>query len=105
MKQLQEIGTCPACQCSLMMYKTKNYKRFVKCDACGTSYPIPKRGKISNSALECSKSGFPLLIVERTNQPAYFWSDQPCFTCIDFDKCSNVKILVSEFEELQVYGY
>ncbi len=88
-----------------MMYKTNNYKRFVKCDACGVSYPIPKKGKISNSALECPKGSFPLLIVERANQPAYFWSDQPCFTCIDFDKCSKVKILVSEFKELQVYGY
>ena len=60
---------------------------------------------ICNSALECPKSSFPLLIVESTNQPAYFWSDQPCFTCIDFDKCSNVEILVWEFKELLVYGY
>ena len=105
LKQIQEIGTCPSCQCSLMIYKTNNYKRFVKCDACGASYPLPKKGKISNSALECPKGKFPLLIVERSNQPAYFWSDQPCFNCIDYDKCSEVKVLVSEFKELQVYGY
>ena len=105
MKKIEEIGECPGCLCSLNIYKTNNYKRFVKCDICGVSYPLPKRGKISNSALECPKNKFPLLIVERPNQTAYFWSDQPCFTCIDFDRCPVVKDLIAEFKELQVYGY
>ena len=105
MKKLEEIGSCPSCECSLIVFKTNNYKRFVKCEACGLSYALPKRGKISNSALECPKSKFPLLIVERPDQKAYFWSDQPCFTCIDFDRCPIVKELTSEFEELEVYGY
>ncbi|MCK4381940.1 MAG: hypothetical protein KAW66_01475 [Candidatus Lokiarchaeota archaeon] len=105
MKKIEEIGTCPQCECSLNIYKTNNYKRFVKCDICGTSYPLPKRGKISNSALDCPKSKFPLLIVEKPNQPAYFWSDCPCFTCIDYESCSIVKELILEFKELQVYGY
>jgi hypothetical protein len=72
---------------------------------CGASYPLPKRGKISNSALECPKSKLPLLIVEQANQSAYFWVDQPCFSCIDYDRCRIVKDLISEFKELQVYGY
>ncbi|NVM43853.1 MAG: hypothetical protein HWN79_02960 [Candidatus Lokiarchaeota archaeon] len=105
MKKIEEIGTCPECMCSLNIYKTSNYKRFVKCDICETSYPLPKQGKVSNSALECPKNGFPLLIVERPNQSAYFWSDQPCFTCIDYDRCPIVKDLIAEFKELQVYGY
>lgn len=105
MKKLEEIGICPKCNCSLIMYKTSNYKRFVKCDICNTSYPLPKRGKISISALECPKNQFPLLIVERPHQPAYFWADQPCFSCIEFDRCPVIKELKSEFTELKVYGY
>ena len=105
MKKLKELGACPGCECDLIVFKTNNYKRFVKCEACGLSYALPKRGKISNSALECPKSKFPLLIIEKQDQKVYFWSDQPCFTCIDYDRCSVVKELILEFKELEVYGY
>jgi ssDNA-binding Zn-finger/Zn-ribbon topoisomerase 1 len=105
MKKLIEIGKCPKCGGSLEMYKASNYKRFVKCGECDIFYSLPKQGKLSNSALECPKINFPLLIVERESQPAYFWSDQPCFSCINFDKCMVIKFLVNEFKELKVYGY
>lgn len=105
MKPVEEIGNCPNCECSLIMYKTKNYKRFIKCDVCELSYPLPKRGKISSSALTCPKTSFPILIIEKPNQKAYFWSDQPCFSCIAFDKCTVIQELTTEFREMQVYGY
>lgn len=105
MREIEEIGTCPNCDCSLIIYKTNNYKRFVKCEICGMSYPLPKRGKISNSALLCPRKSVPLLIIEKPSQKAYFWADIPCFTCVDTDNCEKVKELISEFTELQVYGY
>lgn len=105
MRKIKEIGTCPNCECSLTIFKTNNYKRFVKCNACGMSYALPKRGKISNSAISCPRSNFPVLIVEKEDQKAYFWADQPCFSCINFDKCEIVKELENEFKELEVYGY
>lgn len=105
MRKIDEIGSCPNCECSISMYKTQNYKRFAKCEICGFSYALPKRGSLSNSALLCPRSNVPLLIVERQNQPAYFWADQPCFNCISYDKCEFVKQLISEFKELRVYGY
>jgi len=105
MKKIEEIGICPNCECSLSIFKTNNYKRFVKCEICDLSYPLPKRGKISSSALICPKSNFPLLIVERPNQKAYFWTEQPCFTCIESDRCNQLKELIMEFKELKVYGY
>lgn len=88
-----------------MMYKTNSYKRLVKCAICELSYPLPKKGKINNSALLCPRSQVPVLIVVRTNQPAYFWTDQPCFSCIDFDRCTIIQELKTEFTELKVYGY
>ena len=105
MHKLEEIGECPKCHCSLTIYKTTNYKRFVKCDVCGISYPLPKRGSISTSALECPQTGFPVLIIDRTNHKAYFWSDQPCFNCIQYDNCEIIRNLILEFKELKVYGY
>ncbi|MFX1411172.1 MAG: hypothetical protein ACFFA6_12535 [Promethearchaeota archaeon] len=102
---MEEIGACPHCECSITIYKTQSYKRFAKCEVCGVSYPLPKRGKLNNSALKCSKNGFPILIVEKINQPAYFWSDQPCFTCVNYDTCQEIKELIFEFKELKVYGY
>ena len=105
MRKLDEIGTCPKCKAGLIVYKTKNYKRFVKCELCDSSYALPKRGSLSNSALECPKNGFPILIVGPKNQPAYFWSDQPCFNCTRYDSCQPIKDLLLEFKELKVYGY
>ena len=87
------------------MYKSNNYKRYVKCEICGISYPLPKRGSISTSALECPLTGFPVLIVDRKDHCAYFWSDQPCFNCIQYDSCKIIQSLISEFKELKVYGY
>lgn len=69
------------------------------------SYSLPKRGTISNSAINCPRSGFPILIVEKEQQKAYFWTDQPCFSCVAFDKCNAIEELVNEFKELEVYGY
>jgi len=105
MRKLTEIGICPNCQCSISIFKTQNYKRFAKCEVCGTSYALPKRGTINNSALICSRNSFPILIIDRNDQQAYFWTDQPCFSCVLYDKCENVKGLITEFKELQVYGY
>jgi hypothetical protein len=105
MRKLSEIGTCPNCQCSITIFKTRNYKRFAKCEICGTSYPLPKRGKIHNSALICPLHGYPILIIEQNNTPAYFWADRPCFSCTKYDGCQPIKELISEFTELKVYGY
>lgn len=105
MKEIKEIGVCPNCDCELIMFKTNNYRRFVKCGICGMSYSLPKRGAISNSAITCPRSRLPILIVEKDQQKAYFWTDQPCFSCIAFDKCKAIEELVNEFKELEVCGY
>ena len=105
MRKLDEIGVCPSCECSIFIYKTQNYKRFAKCDVCGISYALPKRGSISTSALVCSRNNFPILIIDKNNQRAYFWTDQPCFSCVSYDKCEDIKGLITEFKQLQVYGY
>lgn len=105
MRKINEIGICPNCDCTLSIFKTQNYKRFVKCEICGLSYALPKRGSISNSALICQKHNFPILIIEKKDQKAYFWTDQPCFSCVKYDKCEQVKELIAEFKELEVYGY
>ena len=105
MRKIEEIGICPNCDCAISIFKTQNYKRFAKCEICGLSYALPKRGSISNSALACPQSKFPLLIIDRKTQPAYFWTDQPCFSCVKYDKCEIVRELITEFKELQVYGY
>ncbi len=105
MRNVGEIGTCPKCECAISMFKTNSYTRFAKCEVCGTSYPLPKRGSISNSAMLCPKSKFPILVVDRNDQKAYFWTDGPCFSCIEIDRCVAIKELTQEFVEMEVYGY
>jgi len=105
MRKIEEIGICPNCSCSISTFKTNNYKRFAKCEICGLSYALPKRGTISNSALTCPTRKLPILIVEKKDQKAYFWVDGPCFSCVEVDKCQPVKELIKEFADLKVYGY
>ena len=105
MRKVKEIGECPKCGCSIFIYKTNSYKRFAKCDACEASYAIPKSGAISISALDCPKEKYPILIVEKRDSQAYFWTDRPCFTCIEYDLCTPIKELLQEFKDLEVYGY
>ncbi|MHA1149364.1 MAG: hypothetical protein ACTSR8_14100 [Promethearchaeota archaeon] len=107
MRKIEEIGICPNCECSLSIYKTKNYKRFAKCEICDISYPLPKSGTIDNSALICPKSQFPILVIFKKNgsKKAYFWADKPCFTCTESDRCTPIMELKQEFIEMQVYGY
>ncbi len=52
-----------------------------------------------------SKKQIPDFEIDKKDHKAYFWTDQPCFSCIKYDKCETVKELIAEFEELQVYGY
>ncbi|MBD3195373.1 MAG: hypothetical protein GF317_09975 [Candidatus Lokiarchaeota archaeon] len=105
MREIEEIGDCPKCECSIMMYKTSSYKRFAKCEICGNSYPLPKRGNIEETGKKCPVRSFPLLLVQKGNRKAYFWTDRPCFTCQYIDKCKVVKELQEEFKDLKVYGY
>ncbi len=105
MRKIEEIGICPNCSCSISTFKTNNYKRFAKCEICGLSYALPKRGTISNSALICPIRELPILIVEKKDQKAYFWVDGPCFSCVDVDKCQKISELIKEFTDLKVYGY
>ena len=105
MRKIEEIGMCPNCDCSIYIYKTNNYKRFAKCEICGYSYALPKKGTLSSSALICPSKNVPILIVEKEGQKAYFWTDRPCFTCLNMDNCERIKELIAEFKELKVYGY
>ena len=114
MRQLDEIGICPQCDSEIYIYKTNNFKRFAKCEGgvdgesgimVEHSYPLPKAGKIETSALICPENGYPVLIIQKANQKAYFWSDKPCFACKKFDICDLVNDLVTEFTEMKVYGY
>ena len=101
MKRLKELGICPKCGLGITLFKTSNYKRFAACEGCKTSYPLPRTGKISNSSLSCPLNAFPVLIVEKSDQAAYFWADRPCFSCVAFDKCKPIQELKAEFEELE----
>jgi len=106
MKAIEEIGECPHCNMNLVLYKTSNYKRMVKCEICGHVYPIPKRGKLHSSMLYCPRYKYPILIVHKNkDSKAYFWTDRPCFTCPEYDSCEPVKELIKEFTDLEVYGY
>ena len=107
------------------MYKTKQYKRYAKCDNpdCpgvngnngGLSFPLPKRGRIIPTALLCPITLSPILTVAKSTHSkrmhkAYWWTAKgPCFTCKYFQSkalpCKPIKELKVEFATDELYGW
>ena len=67
-----EVGVCHACAEAgrtgkLIAHKSERTgKRFIRCtnyDDCGTSYPLPQRGKLEATGEECPDCGAPMVIV------------------------------------------
>ena len=108
MRKIFSIGECPRCNDSeLILYRTKSYKRFIKCESktCKFSYAVPKAGTIENTVLLCSVTRIPILLILKKDGTNYFWTDKPCFTCNGYTQCPAVTSLIKEFRELKVYGY
>ena len=82
-----EVGVCHACAEAgrtgkLIAHKSERTgKRFIRCtnyDDCGTSYPLPQRGKLEATGEECPDCGAPMVIVTTARGP---WKLCPNFDC------------------------
>ena len=82
-----DVGECPACREAgrsgrLVAHKSeKSGKRFIRCtnyDDCGTSYPLPARGKLEATGETCPECGAPLVVVTTQRGP---WKLCPNMEC------------------------
>ena len=82
-----EVGVCHACAEAgrtgkLIAHKSERTgKRFIRCtnyDDCGTSYPLPQRGKLEATGEECPDCGAPMVIVTTARGP---WKLCPNLDC------------------------
>ena len=82
-----EVGVCHACAEAgrtgkLIAHKSERTgKRFIRCtnyDDCGTSYPLPQRGKLEATGEECPDCGAPMVIVTTARGP---WTLCPNMDC------------------------
>ena len=82
-----EVGVCRACAEAgrtgkLIAHKSERTgKRFIRCtnyDDCGTSYPLPQRGKLEATGEECPDCGAPMVIVTTARGP---WKLCPNMDC------------------------
>ena len=82
-----DVGACPACAEAgrsgrLIAHKSeKSGKRFIRCtnyDDCGTSYPLPARGKLEATGETCPDCGAPLVVVTTARGP---WKLCPNMEC------------------------
>ena len=82
-----EVGICHACAEAgrtgkLIAHKSERTgKRFIRCtnyDDCGTSYPLPQRGKLEATGEECPDCGAPMVIVTTARGP---WKLCPNMDC------------------------
>ena len=72
------VGECPACVAAgrigeLVAHKSeRSGKRFIRCsnyDECGTSYPLPQRGKLNATNETCEHCGAPIVVVDTQRGP------------------------------------
>lgn len=72
------VGTCAACaeagrEGQLVAHKSERTgKRFIRCtnyDLCGTSYPLPQRGKLRATGETCPDCGAPMVEVTTARGP------------------------------------
>ena len=109
----KNIGECPVCGDELYIFKTKSYKRLIKCinEECdpATIYPVPQRGKLECTGLICPKHHLPILAVvpnvklhtgkyQQQRKKTYFWTKGPCFTCKQQSKCAQLLELQDEYD-------
>ena len=85
-----KVGTCKACAEAgrageLIAHKSeRSGKRFIRCtnyDDCGTSYPLPARGKLTATDETCAECGAPMIVVETARGP---WKK-----CVNMDCPTN----------------
>ena len=84
-----EVGVCHACAEAgrtgkLIAHKSERTgKRFIRCtnyDDCGTSYPLPQRGKLEATGEECPDCGAPMVIVTTARGPWRICVNMDCPT-------------------------
>ena len=72
------VGECPACSAAgrageLIAHKSeRSGKRFIRCsnyEECGTSYPLPQRGKLRATGETCEHCGAPIVVVDTARGP------------------------------------
>ena len=92
-----EVGVCHACaeagrEGKLVAHKSeKTGKRFIRCtnyEECGTSYPLPARGKLEATGEECPDCGAPLVVVTTARGP---WKLCPNMDCPGREKKEAAK--------------
>jgi DNA topoisomerase-1 len=81
-KKKDYLGKCPNCGKDLVIRQSKNGKRFIGCTGypgCTVTYPLPQKGKISNTDENCPICNAPLIILD--------YGKNKLKVCVNF-KCS-----------------
>lgn len=86
-KQLQKIGICPNCDCSLFIYEDENNERYIKCEICGHAYNIPQKGEIYATKFYCPIYSYPIVAIKSNEKTQFFYSNKRCLECEEYDEC------------------
>ena len=101
MKKIREVGDCPKCGDSLILYSGNTGSRFVLCNnkECNLSYPIPHSGIVEATGAVCPQLNLPVLFVNRpSHKSKYCWVREPCFACRKASSCREYQELVDEYD-------
>ncbi|MDG6927628.1 MAG: DNA topoisomerase I [Nitrososphaerota archaeon] len=61
-EKIANFGKCPVCGVGdLIFHRSVNGKRFLRCEKCGASAPMPARGLITPTKTACKSCGWPLM--------------------------------------------
>ena len=58
----ESFGKCPVCgKGELILHISQAGKRYLKCNVCGASAPLPRKGKLVPAKKNCSYCGWPMI--------------------------------------------
>ncbi len=61
-EKIANFGRCPVCNAgNLIFWRSASGKRYLKCDKCGASAPMPSKGLITPTKAPCKFCGWPLM--------------------------------------------
>ena len=114
------VADCPKCGEELYLFITDSKKRYIKCLGCGFSYPIPRKGKVEFTAMDCPLDNTPIIAIMKyirvpgssgtwmhggikmdeyilDKEHSYFYTTRPCYSCPKFDVCEPLQELRDEY--------
>jgi len=95
LEEQNTAGKCPKCEKPLLIRQSRYGKRFIGCTgypSCRVTFPLPQRGKIIPTGMNCEECGAPLMkLIARRRRPRNICVNLNCVKNAQSENSSKVE--------------